>query len=139
MFVATHSHRLRSKLHFAKQVDDKKIVRNTAKINTIFFNSIASFPNKSLLTVLYHILHIVSKIKEEMKRRNIMKRILLITTALFLICSTVFAYIGNRNTRKFHEDYCDSVRAMAAHNKVYIETREEAIERGFVPCKRCRP
>ena len=68
-----------------------------------------------------------------------MKRLLLITTILIIICSTALAYVGNRNTRKFHEDYCDSVRAMADHNKVYITSREEAIEHGFVPCKRCKP
>lgn len=70
---------------------------------------------------------------------HFMKRTLTLCFILLLICSTALAYVGNRNTRKFHEDYCDSVRAMADHNKVYIETREEAIERGFVPCKRCRP
>ena len=70
---------------------------------------------------------------------DIMKRTLTLCFILFMICSTALAYVGNRNTRKFHEDYCDSVRAMADHNKVYIETREEAIDRGFVPCKRCRP
>jgi len=42
-----------------------------------------------------------------------MKRLLLIAAFLLLICSTALAFVGNRNTRKFHEDYCDSVRAMA--------------------------
>lgn len=68
-----------------------------------------------------------------------MKRILSFCVIFLLIYSTAFAYVGNRNSRKFHEDYCDSVRAMADHNKVYIETREEAINNGYVPCKRCRP
>ena len=68
-----------------------------------------------------------------------MKRLLLIATILLLICSTALSFVGNRNTRKFHEDYCDSVRAMADHNKVYIASREDAIAQGYVPCKRCRP
>lgn len=68
-----------------------------------------------------------------------MKRALTLCFVLLLICSTALAYVGNRNSRKFHEDWCGSVEQMADHNKVYIETREEAIERGFVPCKRCNP
>ena len=68
-----------------------------------------------------------------------MKRILAITTILLLICSTALAFVGNRNTRKFHRDQCSSVRQMADRNKVYISTREEAITAGYVPCQRCRP
>lgn len=68
-----------------------------------------------------------------------MKRILTITTLLLLICSMALAYVGNRNTRKFHHDRCSSVRQMADRNKVYISTREEAINAGYVPCQRCRP
>ncbi len=49
------------------------------------------------------------------------------------------AYIGNRNSHKFHYDYCSSVDRMAERNKVYFETREDAINSGFVPCKRCHP
>lgn len=50
------------------------------------------------------------------------------------------SYVLNKNTRKFHRPDCSSVRDMAEHNKEYFEgTREQAIERGFVPCKRCNP
>lgn len=68
-----------------------------------------------------------------------MKRILAIATILLLICSTALAYVGNRNTRKFHHDHCSSVRQMADRNKVYIDTWEEAIAAGYIPCQRCRP
>ena len=68
-----------------------------------------------------------------------MKRILTVATVLILICSTAIAYVGNRNTRKFHYDSCSSVYQMKPSNRVYIETREEAINSGYVPYKRCRP
>lgn len=68
-----------------------------------------------------------------------MRRTLAIAAVLLLICSTALAYVGNRNTRKFHHDHCSSVRQMADRNKVYIDTREEAIAAGYVPCQRCRP
>lgn len=68
-----------------------------------------------------------------------MKKILSITFILILICSTAMAYIGNRNTRKFHKENCHSAYEIKESNKVYIATREEAIAQGYVPCKRCGP
>lgn len=50
-----------------------------------------------------------------------------------------YPYIGNRNSMKFHHYYCDSVKDMKDKNKVYFKTREEAIDEGYVPCKRCNP
>jgi len=48
-------------------------------------------------------------------------------------------YIGNQNTGKFHKAGCRSVQQMAEQNKVCLMSREEAIARGFVPCKICSP
>ncbi len=67
------------------------------------------------------------------------RRIVVIVSVLLLICSTALAYIGNRNTRKFHYDDCYSVNQMAERNMVYFESRWEAIDAGYVPCMRCRP
>jgi len=48
-------------------------------------------------------------------------------------------YIGNQNTGKFHRADCRSVQQMAEQNKVCLMSREEAVARGFVPCKICSP
>ena len=49
-------------------------------------------------------------------------------------------YIANKNTRKFHYPYCDSVSGMKDKNKwEFYGTRNELIEKGYVPCKRCNP
>ena len=49
-------------------------------------------------------------------------------------------YVGNANSKKFHLPGCDSVKDMADHNKVYFTgSREEVLEAGFDPCKRCNP
>ena len=49
-------------------------------------------------------------------------------------------YVANKNTRKFHYPSCDSVSDMKEKNKWYFEgTREELIDQGYVPCKRCNP
>ena len=40
---------------------------------------------------------------------------------------------------KFHYPWCESVEDMKEKNRVYFETREEAVEAGYAPCKRCNP
>lgn len=47
------------------------------------------------------------------------------------------SYIGNKNSKKFHLPSCHTLPA--EHNRVYISTREEAIQKGFSPCKNCNP
>lgn len=51
----------------------------------------------------------------------------------------VVAYIGNSNTKKFHRLSCSSIKQMKDSNKVSLFSREEAIKKGYVPCKRCNP
>ncbi|MDI9594587.1 MAG: thermonuclease family protein [Atribacterota bacterium] len=50
-----------------------------------------------------------------------------------------FPYIGNKNSKKFHHYFCGSVGNMKEKNKVFFLSREDAIEAGYVPCKRCKP
>jgi endonuclease YncB( thermonuclease family) len=49
------------------------------------------------------------------------------------------AYIGNRNSKKFHEPGCSSVEQMNPENRVCLGSREEAIAGGYEPCGRCHP
>lgn len=49
------------------------------------------------------------------------------------------SYIGNKNTLKFHYPSCSSVNSMNESNKVMLESRAEAINKGYVPCKTCNP
>lgn len=70
------------------------------------------------------------------------KSILTLSLAAVLsvsIAGIVDAYIGNLRSHKFHEDYCSSGYQMKDRNKVYFDTRDEAINAGYVPCKRCNP
>ena len=49
-------------------------------------------------------------------------------------------YVANTNTKKFHIPGCSSVTDMKESNKWYFTgTREELIEQGYEPCKRCKP
>lgn len=49
------------------------------------------------------------------------------------------SYIGNKNTKKLHYADCSSVNDMKDTNKVEFYTRDEPINQGYVPCKRCNP
>lgn len=49
-------------------------------------------------------------------------------------------YIINLNTKKFHRPTCSSVNEMKEKNKDYSTlSRDEIINQGYVPCKRCNP
>lgn len=51
-----------------------------------------------------------------------------------------YRYVANRKTKKFHLPSCASVSDMKEENKLYFSgSREELIEQGYVPCKRCNP
>ena len=47
------------------------------------------------------------------------------------------SYIGNVNSKKFHTDACPSLPA--EKNRIYFNTREEALEEGYEPCQNCKP
>lgn len=49
------------------------------------------------------------------------------------------SYIGNANSRKFHRPDCSAVSRMNPDNEVNLGGRDEAIEEGYVPCKKCNP
>ena len=72
------------------------------------------------------------------------KRLFIVAFSIFLILSAMVPvlasnYIGNRNTHRFHYPNCSSVSEMNPDNQVGINSREEAIANGYVPCKRCKP
>ena len=75
-----------------------------------------------------------------------MKKFLIVALILIATMATVFAralydtpYIGNKYRGTFHYRECPSVDQMWEENQVPLATREEAIQKGFRPCKNCRP
>ena len=50
-----------------------------------------------------------------------------------------YSYIGNRNSGIFHKSSCSSVRKMKDSNKVGFDSRSDAIDSGYRPCKNCNP
>lgn len=63
----------------------------------------------------------------------------LIVTAAAFATALAASYIGNSNTHKFHYANCSYVGKMNPAHKVGFNTRDEAINSGYVPCKRCKP
>lgn len=50
------------------------------------------------------------------------------------------AYVVNTNTRKFHDPSCPSVDDIAQNNREEFEgARDELLDEGYEPCKRCNP
>ena len=63
--------------------------------------------------------------------------IIFMTTAFATVLAS--SYVGNANSKKFHYADCSMVGKMNPANKVFMNTRDEAINAGYVPCKRCNP
>ena len=51
--------------------------------------------------------------------------------------ATIGSFIGNRNSQIFHTLTCSTLPA--PHNRVYFQTRQEALDAGHRACQRCNP
>ena len=47
------------------------------------------------------------------------------------------AVIGNKNTKKYHELGCSSIKDMKEKNRIELESAAVAEAKGYEPCKRC--
>ncbi len=51
----------------------------------------------------------------------------------------IVQYVANKNSLIFHSPSCSSVDDMKQTNKVYFLQRQDAIDEGYTPCKKCNP
>ena len=67
--------------------------------------------------------------------------IILVAVLLILAAAPVLAsdYIANSKSGKFHYASCRWAEKISPANRVYINSREEAVNQGYVPCKVCKP
>lgn len=73
-----------------------------------------------------------------------MKKLALILTLFFSILALTApvlanVYVGNLKSYKFHYQGCQWEHKMWESNRIYFDSRDEAINYGMVPCKVCRP
>lgn len=52
---------------------------------------------------------------------------------------TSVSYCGNKNSKIFHNLTCSSIKSMKEENRINFATREECVNNGYTPCKRCNP
>ena len=48
-------------------------------------------------------------------------------------------YVGNISSHKFHKPDCRWAKKISTGNRAYFKSRQEAINKGYTPCKVCRP
>jgi len=48
-------------------------------------------------------------------------------------------YIGNKRSKKFHRPDCSSVAKMSEKNKIHLNSRQEAINKGYIAGGICKP
>ena len=49
------------------------------------------------------------------------------------------AYIGNRNSMKFHSADCRYAAQIKAENRIAFDSTEQALMAGYTPCGACKP
>lgn len=49
------------------------------------------------------------------------------------------SYLGNKNSKKFHLSTCSGAMDINKYNLVSFSSREEALSKGYSPCKACNP
>lgn len=71
-----------------------------------------------------------------------MKKIFSVIVAIIIFtAANVLAagYVGNINSKIFHYSDCTSANRMKPANKIIFNSRDEAIQQGYRPCKKCNP
>lgn len=48
-------------------------------------------------------------------------------------------YVGSKKSNKFHYPYCKWAQKINPENEIWFKDRQEAIDKGYVPCKVCDP
>lgn len=48
-------------------------------------------------------------------------------------------YLGHKSTKKFHYPDCKWAKKIKPENQVWLDSRQQAIDKGYVPCKVCNP
>lgn len=48
-------------------------------------------------------------------------------------------YIGNKNSKKFHLSDCQYAKNMKQENVIKSFNRNEIVNSGYIPCKKCNP
>lgn len=48
-------------------------------------------------------------------------------------------YVGSVNSNKYHIPECKWAQEILPSNQIWFSSREEAVTKGYIPCKVCKP
>ena len=48
-------------------------------------------------------------------------------------------YVGHKKSKKFHKPECMWAKKIKPENQIWFNNRQEAIDKGYIPCKVCKP
>ena len=77
----------------------------------------------------------------EYRDKNRLEKILVATGTVLSMpkSSSKGKYVGHKKTKKFHHPYCRWAQKMNPENQIWLKSRQEAIDKGYIPCKVCNP
>lgn len=73
------------------------------------------------------------------KARTVIILTILITLLSVANMALATTYIGSVKSNKFHYTYCRWAKKIYPSNAIYFNSREEAFNYGYIPCKVCNP
>lgn len=47
-------------------------------------------------------------------------------------------YVGSKNSNKFHLPWCSGAQRISEENKVWFQTKDEALAMGYIPAANCK-
>ena len=75
------------------------------------------------------------------KNKDRLEKVIVSTASSFPIVVPKYKgkYVGHKNSKKFHFPHCKWAKKMNQENQVWFKNRQEAIDKGYIPCKVCNP
>ena len=74
-----------------------------------------------------------------MRRAHLAALLLILVSLQILQAHAAAQYIGNRNTKVYHQSTCRYVDEINPENRVVFNYPENATAAGYQPCKVCNP
>jgi methylphosphotriester-DNA--protein-cysteine methyltransferase len=65
--------------------------------------------------------------------------LLVILSIVFLSMAADYKYVGSSKSNKYHYPTCKWALKIHPDNLVTFKSAKEALDKGYVPCKVCRP
>ncbi len=77
----------------------------------------------------------------EYKDKNRLEKVPIAIGAALPISKSTYTgkFVGHKKSKKFHYPYCRWAEKMNPENQIWFKSRQEAVDKGYIPCKVCKP